>query len=92
LNGFANSDIDANGRIVVSAGIGSSTILLTDESLASFSTFDAGTLQFNKFVAFVERPLGLAVREPGSVWLLGLAMAGLIARVWKQHRQKMPAG
>jgi hypothetical protein len=68
LNGFTNIAIDANGRIVASAGIGSGTILLTDESLASFSTFDAGTLIFSNYVAFVEPPLGIAVPEPGSVW------------------------
>jgi PEP-CTERM motif len=87
LNGFTDINIDANGRIVASSGFGS-TILLTDESLASFSTFDPGTLGTNTFVAFVEPPLGLAVPEPATLWLLGVGVVSLSVGAWKQRRRR----
>jgi hypothetical protein len=72
-----------DGRIVASSG---STILLTDESLSNFSTFNPGTIGITTFVAWVQPPPSPAP-EPGSLTLMGVGAIGLGGYGWLRRKR-----
>lgn len=75
---FYDLDITPDGRILaLAAPEPHGTVVLTDRSLAQFSTFDAGSQFGNVFGAFVQPPLGSHVPEPNTLSLLAVGVAGI---------------
>ena len=85
--GYTDLTLDESGRLVATSG---GILVLTDESLSSFTRLDVGTIStVGTFAAFVETPQGASVPEPGTLTLAAMGAASLAAYAW--GRRKQPA-
>jgi sugar lactone lactonase YvrE len=85
IRGLSEIELDDSGRLVAASG---GTLVVTDTSLSGFTTLDVGTISpVDTFIAFVEPPRGLAVPEPSSLTLVGLAIPGLAGYAWRRRKR-----